>query len=236
MHATGITAAGPRQFDGMSATPDADRSELLLVHGAWHGAWAFDELGSRLDEAGLRWRAVNLPSAGSTADLAADADVVRQALAERAVPTVLVGHSYGGLVISEAAAGVDHVTALVYLCAFMLDAGESLLSAQQHQVPHWIAVDEQAGTSTVGRRSRSSTTTAQGSLPARPPPGWSRSRWRHSRRRRPPRHGMSAPARTSSASRTTRSRLPPRRRCQRGPTPSSASTARTRRSYRRPKS
>jgi pimeloyl-ACP methyl ester carboxylesterase len=149
MHATGITAAGPRQFDGMSATPDADRSELLLVHGAWHGAWAFDELGSRLDEAGLRWRAVNLPSAGSTADLAADADVVRQALAERAVPTVLVGHSYGGLVISEAAAGVDHVTALVYLCAFMLDAGESLLSAQQHQVPDWIAVDEQAGTSTV---------------------------------------------------------------------------------------
>jgi pimeloyl-ACP methyl ester carboxylesterase len=138
MHATRTTAM-----------PDAHLPELLLVHGAWHGAWAFDELGSRLDAAALRWRTVDLTSAGSTADLAADADVVRRALAERAVPTILVGHSYGGVVISEAAAGVDHVHALVYLCAFMLDAGESLLSAQQHQVPDWIAVDEQAGTSTV---------------------------------------------------------------------------------------
>jgi pimeloyl-ACP methyl ester carboxylesterase len=50
-------------------------------------------------------------------------------------------------VISEAAAGVDHVRGLVYLCAFLLDAGESLLDALQHQVPDWIAIDEQAGTS-----------------------------------------------------------------------------------------
>src|SRR3712207_7535780 len=48
---------------------------------------------------------------------------------------ILVGHSYGGVVISEAATGPDHVHALVYLCAFILDAGESLLGAQQHQVP-----------------------------------------------------------------------------------------------------
>ncbi|MEA2227423.1 MAG: hypothetical protein QOF04_1053 [Solirubrobacteraceae bacterium] len=127
--------------------PDADRPELLLVHGAWHGGWAFEELSSRLDAAGLRSRTVDLPSAGSTADLAADAQVVRDALAANPVPTIVLGHSYGGVVISEAAAGVEHVRGLVYLCAFLLDAGESLLDALQHQVPDWIAVDQEAGTS-----------------------------------------------------------------------------------------
>src|SRR4051794_20849668 len=123
--------------------------EFLLVHGAWHGAWAFDALGAQLDRAGLRWRALDLPSAGSTADLAADAAVVRGALADRPVPTVVLGHSYGGVVISEAAAGVDHVRGLVYLSAFMLDVGGSLAGAQDNQLPDWVAVDEQAGTSTV---------------------------------------------------------------------------------------
>ena len=149
MSAVQNTNAPTQDHNATGGMPVGELPEFLLVHGAWHGAWAFDALGTRLDGAGLRWRAVELPSAGSTADLAADAAAVRRALAERLVPTVVVGHSYGGVVISEAAAGVDHVRGLVYLSAFMLDVGESLASAQDHQLPDWIVVDEQAGTSTV---------------------------------------------------------------------------------------
>jgi pimeloyl-ACP methyl ester carboxylesterase len=123
--------------------------DFLLVHGAWHGGWAFDRLVRVLEDAGHTARTVDLPSSGSTADLAADAEVVRAALAEQSGPTVVLGHSYGGIVISEGAAGAPNVVGLVYLCAFMLDVGESLLGAIQGQVPPWIVVDEAAGTSTV---------------------------------------------------------------------------------------
>jgi pimeloyl-ACP methyl ester carboxylesterase len=149
MSAIQITNAPPSDDNPLGGMPDGELPEFLLVHGAWHGAWAFDALGAQLDAAGLCWRAVDLPSAGSTADLAADAATVRRALAERPVSTVVVGHSYGGIVISEAATGVDHIRGLVYLSAFMLDVGESLAGAQNHQLPDWIAVDQQAGTSTV---------------------------------------------------------------------------------------
>jgi len=149
MSAIRLTDAPPEGGNDTAAMPGGELPEFLLVHGAWHGAWAFDALGALLEGAGLRWHAVDLPSAGSSADLAADAAVVRRALAERPVPTVVVGHSYGGIVISEAAAGVGHVRGLVYLCAFMLDIGQSLASAQNFQFPGWVAVDEQAGTLTV---------------------------------------------------------------------------------------
>jgi pimeloyl-ACP methyl ester carboxylesterase len=121
--------------------------DFLLVHGAWHGAWAFDGLVRVLEGAGHGARTVELPSSGSTAGLAEDAEVVRAALAEQPGPTVVLGHSYGGVVISEGAAGAPNVAGLVYLCAFMLDVGESLLGTLQGQIPPWIAVDEAAGTS-----------------------------------------------------------------------------------------
>lgn len=58
--------------------------------------------------------------------LADDVAVTRRWLARQGGPIVLVGHSYGGAVITEAAAGVDAVAALVYVAAFAPDAGESL--------------------------------------------------------------------------------------------------------------
>ena len=121
------------------------------MHGAWHGAWAYDLLLPHLESAGLRARTVDLPSAGSRDGLDADAAAVRAALAQSPGPTVLVGHSYGGVVITEAAGGTDDVAGLVYLCAFLLDEGESLLGALQGQVPDWIEVDEAAGTSRAHR-------------------------------------------------------------------------------------
>lgn len=70
---------------------------------------------------------VELPSSGQGGDLAADAAVVRAAIESSDEPAILVGHSYGGVVITEAAAGLPQVRHLVYLAAFLLDAGESLL-------------------------------------------------------------------------------------------------------------
>jgi pimeloyl-ACP methyl ester carboxylesterase len=103
---------------------------VLLVHGAWHGAWCWDRLVPRLRSLGYRPMTIDLPGHGSSeappGDLHGDADAVVAALESIGEPTLLVGHSYGGMVISDA--GVhDAVCGLVYVCAFMPDAGQSLL-------------------------------------------------------------------------------------------------------------
>lgn len=127
----------------------AVRCHVMLVHGAWHGGWAWDPLLPHLLGAGLDVKVVDLPSAGSGGDLAADAAVVRDALRADPWPTVVVGHSYGGIVVSEAAAGEPNVMSVVYLAAFMLDTGESLLGALGGAAPGWIEVDAEAGVSRV---------------------------------------------------------------------------------------
>lgn len=117
---------------------------LLLVHGAWHGSWAWDPLLDHLD--GLDVRTVDLPSSGTDpaalGDLRADAEVVRTALAGIDGPVVVVGHSYGGVVVSEAATADTGAAHLVYLCAFQLDAGESLLAAVGGEPPPWWEVHD----------------------------------------------------------------------------------------------
>lgn len=125
------------------------RSRVLLVHGAWHGAWAWDPLLPPLLHAGLDVEVVDLPSAGGGGDLAADAQVVREALRQHPWPTVVVGHSYGGIAVSEGAAGEPNVMHALYLCAFMLDTGESLLGSLGGRTPPWIEVDAAAGVSRV---------------------------------------------------------------------------------------
>lgn len=115
---------------------------VLLVPGSWHGSWCWDGVADRLTAAGATVRAIDLPSNGGAAGLANDAAAVRAGLADLGEPAVAVGHSYGGAAISEGAAGA---AALVYLCAFMLDEGESLLDALQHQLPDWLEVDQERG-------------------------------------------------------------------------------------------
>jgi pimeloyl-ACP methyl ester carboxylesterase len=126
------------------------RPDLLLVHGAWHGAWAWEPLWRRLVDEGWTVRTVDLPSSGSTAGLDADVQRVRDLLAAHPVPTLVVGHSYGGIVVSEACAGVDHVVGLGYVCAFLLDVGESLAGALP-ALPDWIEVDGPAGVTRARR-------------------------------------------------------------------------------------
>jgi pimeloyl-ACP methyl ester carboxylesterase len=118
---------------------------VLFVHGAWHGAWAWDRVLPLLAAEGVDAVAIDLPGhgddAGPLGDLHTDAARVRGELDRLRSDVVLVGHSYGGAVITEAGdhPAVDH---LVYIAAFALDTGESCVSA---------AVAEAAGISHEGR-------------------------------------------------------------------------------------
>ena len=109
-------------------------ASIVLVHGAFNGAWCFDPLVERLRARGRDVTAVDLPGHGEDpgpfGDLHADAERVRAVLdaADPAEGVVLVGHSYGGAVITEAG---HHpaVRRLVYLAAFALDADETCINA-----------------------------------------------------------------------------------------------------------
>lgn len=97
---------------------------VLLVHGAWADGSSWGGVIPLLRERGHNVVAVQL----SLNSLADDVAHVRQVLADRLQgPTVLVGHSYGGAVISGAAAGQSNVVALVFASAFAPDEGETLL-------------------------------------------------------------------------------------------------------------
>jgi pimeloyl-ACP methyl ester carboxylesterase len=96
-------------------------STVVLVHGAFAESASWNGVVERLTAAGHDVVAVANP----LRTLAGDAAYVRDVIASIGGPVVLVGHSYGGLVITEAAAGNDAVTALVYVCAFAAETGES---------------------------------------------------------------------------------------------------------------
>jgi pimeloyl-ACP methyl ester carboxylesterase len=121
----------------MSENPQ--RATVVLVHGAWHGAWCWDAVVPLLDAAGVPSVAVDLPGHGASTepvgDLYTDADHVRGVLGSIDGPIVLAGHSYGGAVISEAASGVSGVRSLVYLCAIVPDIGETVTAVPVEGLP-----------------------------------------------------------------------------------------------------
>lgn len=99
---------------------------VLLVHGAFTGAWAWDKVIAELEQRGIRTSTVDLPSRGPDGTLERDAQAVLDALKAFDEPAVLVGHSYGGAVITCASADNDGVAHLVYVCAALPQAGESV--------------------------------------------------------------------------------------------------------------
>jgi pimeloyl-ACP methyl ester carboxylesterase len=115
---------------------------IVLVHGAWGGSWCWERVVPLLEARGLDVVALDLPSVGADAayagGLAEDAAAVRAVLDRSTGPHVLCGHSYGGMVITAAAAGRDDVARLVYLCAFMPDTGESLFELTGGKPAPWI--------------------------------------------------------------------------------------------------
>ncbi len=95
---------------------------IVLVHGGWADASGWNSEVSALQRRGYPVIAPATPQRG----LASDAAYLRSILQTIDGPIVLVGHSYGGAVITNAAVGVPRVKALVYIAAFAPDQGESL--------------------------------------------------------------------------------------------------------------
>lgn len=112
-------------------TTETRHATIVLVHGAWHGPWCWDPVSARLEAAGVRHVAVDLPLDGHQGDV----DAVRKTLDDLEGPKVVVGHSYGGLVMSGAVEGREDVDHLVYVCAFMLDEGAQVLDQLAHLEP-----------------------------------------------------------------------------------------------------
>src|ERR1700745_519828 len=108
---------------------------VVLVHGAFADASGFAGVIRELESAGHTTLAPPNPLRG----VAFDAGVVSDVVKAIDGPAVLVGHSYGGAVISQASAGLENVTALVYLAAFGIDEGESCASVQQPFSPSLLA-------------------------------------------------------------------------------------------------
>ena len=135
---------------------------FMLVHGAWHGAWCWEKLRAALERAGHRTVAFDLPGHGSDrtpasrVSLDAYAERIVEALDAEDEPVILVGHSMGGMAVSQAAERrPDKVARLVYLCAFLPRDGEALLAIESRNprstVPPSIVVDEATGTATIPR-------------------------------------------------------------------------------------
>ena len=93
----------------------------VLVHGLWHGGWAWEAVRDALAARGLDTVAPDLPMT----TLAEDAAVLRSVLDDLSGPALLVGHSYGGAVVTAAGAH-PAVHGLVYLAAFALTETESI--------------------------------------------------------------------------------------------------------------
>ena len=114
-------------------------AEVVLVHGAWMGAWCWGHVIEALKASGITVTAIELPAHGSRAgegDLPTTlddyADAVVKVLKDRDRPVVLVGHSFGGIVVSRAAElAPEKVAALTYLTAFLVPNGASFLSASE---------------------------------------------------------------------------------------------------------
>ncbi|MEU4159488.1 alpha/beta hydrolase [Actinoplanes sp. NPDC026670] len=101
----------------------SEKPVVVLVHGAFAESASWNAVAAELAAAGVTALAVANP----LRSLSGDAAYVRDVVASIGRPVILVGHSYGGQVITQAAAGEAAVKALVYVAAFTPDAGESAL-------------------------------------------------------------------------------------------------------------
>jgi pimeloyl-ACP methyl ester carboxylesterase len=121
---------------------DRDNSvQVLLIHGGFHGSWVWEKVIDRVAAQGWHVQTVELPSVAAKGQprygMRDDAAAVRRRLEAIGDPVVVVAHSYGGLVATQAAAGLANVKHIIYLAAFQLDIGDSLLGVVNEPPPWW---------------------------------------------------------------------------------------------------
>ncbi|MFE7653164.1 alpha/beta fold hydrolase [Streptomyces bottropensis] len=124
----GLLAAGAVTLAGAPASAAAPsgndkRPTIVLVHGVFADSSGWNDVIARLLKAGFPV----IAPANPLRDLAGDSAYVSSVIGSMPGPVVLVGHSYGGEVITNAGRGHSHVRALVYVGAFAPDKGESAL-------------------------------------------------------------------------------------------------------------
>jgi pimeloyl-ACP methyl ester carboxylesterase len=147
------------------AQESGQRMTYVIVHGAWGGSWDWKRVDSMLTARGQVVYRPALTGLGERVHLASPSiglgvhidDVVNTILWEELADVILVGHSYGGMVITGVADRIpDRIRRLVYLDAFLPDSGESVVGIRPAPmdglissntdggmiVPPWVAADQ----------------------------------------------------------------------------------------------
>jgi pimeloyl-ACP methyl ester carboxylesterase len=132
---------------------------VVFVHGACvkDGSWWWHRTAELLAERDVTSEAPALPSCGETEEptgarepgLIEDVAAVRGVLTASDEPTVVVAHSYGGIVTAEAAAGVDAVRHLLLVSSYLPEVGQSLSSFGGEEPAPFLDIDPEGGTFTV---------------------------------------------------------------------------------------
>ncbi|MHA7057211.1 alpha/beta fold hydrolase [Aquimarina sp. M1] len=136
----------------------ASKPVYVIVHGAWGGGWAFKKVDSLLRETGSNVYRPTLTGQGERVHLATKNvglnthidDIVNTILFENLNNVILIGHSYGGMVVTGVADRIpERIMKLIYIDAFVPENDESLLSisgmsekgfkiSNGYVIPHWV--------------------------------------------------------------------------------------------------
>jgi pimeloyl-ACP methyl ester carboxylesterase len=130
-------AAPPAQAALPEPAARAAKPTVVLVHGAFADSSGWTDVIARLDKRGYPVVAFSNPLRGPVSD----GEYLRQFLSTVSGPVVLVGHSYGGAVITNAATGNANVKALVYVAAYAPAEGESVAAANELGGGHTVVTD-----------------------------------------------------------------------------------------------
>jgi pimeloyl-ACP methyl ester carboxylesterase len=137
-----VLAAAFAALATLPAAAQAAKPTVVLVHGAFADASGWYGVQERLEDKGYKVLSPANPLRGVSADSA----YIKSVLSQISGPIVLVGHSYGGVVITNAATGNPNVKALVYIAAYAPDAGDTVLTLGQ------LGKEGQIGPSTLDIR------------------------------------------------------------------------------------
>jgi len=119
-----FSATGSAQTVSLQADAHGTTPTIVLVHGAWADASSWSSIIRRLQDDGY----TVIAPANPLRSVSSDSAYLASVLATIQGPVVVVGHSYGGMVTTNAATGNPNVKALVYVAAFIPDQGDSVLS------------------------------------------------------------------------------------------------------------